>query len=295
MAGKTMSGRIRLNYFLYALLLTGVLLYVRFPSAEVQEYLGGKIAAIIPSTDIQAGDFRYVFPTTIRFDRVVIQAADGGDELALVENLAVSPVMAGLGLKYSLSGDLYGGTFRCGLKLSPMAGKFIMEDMDIAGLDLGRTNFVQRLFQREIEGALDFNGTVAGDLSGKGVGRFEGEVVIRDGGFPLRQPILLVTRMDFQELAAKVSFENELLNLLDGSLKGEKFHAEYAGKLRTANNPETWQLELSGSLMPRQEYTGANPQVLRVVNRLQKQFRKNDLPFRVNGSIVNPRFRFENQ
>lgn len=294
MSGRR-TGRIKLSYLLYAVLLTAVLLYVRFPSARVQEYLGGKIETAFSPAGIQAGTYRYVFPATLRFDKVVVSAGDGGDEIALVENLAVSPAIAGFGLKYSLAGELYGGTFQLGLKLSPLAGKCVVENMEMTKVDLRRSTFIQRVFQREIEGELDFNGTAAVGFDGESSGRLEGEAVVRGGEIPLRQPILLVTRMDFQELAAKLSYDGELLKLADGSLKGKQFNADYSGSLQTADNPESWQLELKGSLIPQQEYTGANPQVQRLVTRLQKQFRTNELPFMVNGSIINPRFRFGNQ
>lgn len=285
-----------LSLLVYAFVLTGILLYVRFPSARVEEYFAKKIGSFIPGADITLGTHRYDFPASLIFERVTISREQGREEIAFLENVTISPIVSGIGFKYSLAGDFYGGTLQAGLKLNPVAGSFSMDALELANVKLESFSFLNTLFQREISGFLNFKGSYAGALNeGKDVS-LQGTVAVHGGSFPLRQPILSVRNMSMEEFDVSVSYTDGLLNLLDGSVKGPELYSHFSGELNIADNPpELWEVNVTGNMTPQKGYLNENQQILRVVKRLQRQYQNSELPYKVTGSIGNPRFRFGNE
>lgn len=89
-----------------------------------------------------------------------------------------------------------------------------------------------------------------------------------------------------------MSYDNGVLKLSKGFLKGKELNADFAGELRTADSFTAWEVAVNGRLEPQREYIDGNPQVLRVVKRLQREYRMNGLSYMLSGSPGNPRFRF---
>ena len=68
---RTGSASLRwLFYCGYAVVLTAVLLYVRFPAQEFKEYCTRKAEGLFNGTKCTIGKIAYAFPFSIRFDTV---------------------------------------------------------------------------------------------------------------------------------------------------------------------------------------------------------------------------------
>jgi len=290
--GKGRSGWYWLGCTFYALLLLVVLLYVRFPAAKVQEYIEKSIPTAIPGIQAAPGIISYSFPVTLHLDKLAVSRESGGEEIAVLENISLSPVPTGLGLEYSLNGDIYGGNFHSTLRLAPRARAFTVDDLEIVRVPLERSGFLQSVLQRDLHGTLDFQGSCFVPLAEKKGSTLQGRVIVHDGGFLLRQPIFSLREIHMETMEFEVAYEAEVLKVLDGSLKGAELHAGFSGELTTVGRFEDWEMVIEGNMLPQQGFTEQNRQVARVVTRLQKQFRKNDLPYKLTGNIGNPRFRF---
>lgn len=295
MEGKGRSGWYWLGCMLYALLLAVVLLYIRFPAAKVQEYIEKNFVTAIPGVRTAPGTMSYSFPATLHLDKLAVTRQSGGEEIAVLENISISPVPTGLGLEYTLSGDLYGGNFHSTLRLAPRTRVLTVDDVELVRVPLERSAVLQSVLQRDLRGALDFHGSCIVSLAGKKGSTLQGRAVVHEGGFLLRQPIFSLREINMETMEFEVSYEAGVLKVLDGSLKGAELHAGFAGELLTIGRFEDWDIMIEGDMLPQQGFTEQNRQVARVINRLQKQFRNNELPYKLSGNIGSLRFRFGNE
>jgi len=283
-----------LSYLLYALLLTAILLYVRFPAEKMRSYLNKRITSAIPGIVMEPGEFNYGFPVKLTLDTLKISRENGGDEIALLENTSVSPVLTGLGLEYVLEGTVYGGTFQANVKLAPLAGQMTLDTIELTKVALDKSALLVKGLQRDLSGTMDFDGSCVVSYKGQKDATLTGNVTVHNGSFLLRQPILSLQKMALDQLQFAVSYTAGVLKVADGMLQGPEMNVDFAGDVQATGRFEAWTLGLKGDLAPQQGFAEKNPRVLRVLKRLQQQFKQDDLPFRLDGDIGNPRFRFGN-
>ncbi len=280
-----------LSYLLYALLLTCVLLYVRFPADKFEKFAERKIEEAFEGTDVNVGTFKLQLPFNIYLNKAVIAEKTSGDEILRLQNIRIRPILSGFGLDYSLSGDLYNGTFTSQLLFAPRDDKFTLDDIELSAVDISQSKYVRMVSRREISGQLKFLGSYSASMAG-GDKDIKGVITLRDGKFSLMQPVLSLKEMEVISLEAGLTFKNGSLELIEGTFKGKEIDAEFEGSVNISDRVESSNVNVSGSLVPQKDFLKEKPQVLRVVKRLQKQYRKTALPFNISGTIGNPRFRF---
>lgn len=286
------SGLQILSYLLYALVLICILLYVRFPSDKFEKYTERKIEEAFSGTDVNVGTFKLQFPFSISIDKALISQAVSGDEILYLENIRIKPIMSGFGLDFMLSGDLYGGNFSTELLLAPRDGRFTLNDLELSAVDISQSEYLRIVTRREISGNFDFIGSYSGAISGGDHKDLQGVMAVSDGKFSLMQPVLSLKVMEVNSLEAGLAFKEGSLKLIEGMFKGKEIDAEFEGSVKISDNVSLSNLSVSGSMVPQKVFLKEKPQVLRVVKRLQKQYRKTALPFNISGTIGNPRFRF---
>lgn len=295
MEKNTRSVRYWLSLLVYGLVLIGVLLYVRFPADKVQEYVSRKLQAITGAGQASFGECGYVFPLNLRCERITLRDMQDGQDLAELANVAVSPAVSGFGLSYLVQGEVAGGAFSFTAGVAPLAGRLTLQELAVTGADLSRIVFLQKGLQREIQGKLDFQGSLVGSFTGEGVVEMQGNVVVRDGGFSLRQPILFIERMEMAPLKVGVSMADGVLQLREGTVRGRQFSVDFSGELQLQGELVFWGVTLAGTMSPSKNFLDSTPQLQRVMKRLQKEYGDSALPYRVTGNLAAPRFRFGRQ
>jgi len=284
-----------LSLLLYGFVLTCVLLYVRFPADKVERYLTEKISALNRGAVVEFGECGYNFPVELQCDRFSVALRDTKEEIVAIQNMTVSPIASGLGFKYALAGEIAGGTYSSVAEISPLSKSVKLGDLELTNIDLSRLGFIQSTLQREIKGVLDFRGSLAVSLVGAGLVAQEGKLTVREGHFGFRQQILLADRLQMRPLEVQLAYEKGVLQLRNGSVRGNQLDVDFAGEVKANGAMADWEIALKGGITPAKEYVAANPQVQRVVKRLQRQFTGNSLPYIVSGSLGVPRFRFGSQ
>lgn len=290
------SGSRFVIYLIYALLVTGTLLVVRFPEDKFLQYAAKKVEASFPDTRVKFSNLSYLFPFSAHLDRAEMDSVLPEEEIIPLQDISITPQLAGFGLAYAVTGSLLGGTFTSTVKMVAGNKRYRLEELDLSGLDLSRSAYLARIFRRDIQGTLKFRGDYSGALGGLvkgGAGiTCNGVLGLTDGSFALRQPLLTLKNMEFASLDAAVRMEGGVLTLREGTLAGTKLQADFSGVLNAEGSPGSWKLDLEGGIVPSREFLQENPQLVTVVNRLQKQYKKNTLPYSINGTVANPRFRF---
>ena len=99
-----------LCYFAYGVLLTAVLLYVRFPAERFKEFCEKRIEHLLPGSSCNIDNVVYRFPLSTVLETIVIsRVVDGQETDMVVERLAIYPEPLQFWKAFELKGEIYSG------------------------------------------------------------------------------------------------------------------------------------------------------------------------------------------
>ena len=278
---------------LYALMLTGVLLYVRFPTEKFKVFCENRLGLLLSAEVCTIDRIDYNFPLTFTFDGIDISR--GGvsqQEGFVIDNLSIAVNPSSLGKTSFVSAALYGGKVSFRLEMDFTGQTIRLQGIILTGLRL--TDLVKGplALDRKIEGIATFAGDYqAGfvDLIG-GVGK--GRVTIKEGNIDLMQPVLSLRRIDFIEAVCTLQYENRKIEIAEGKLQGKDVTAEFSGEFRLGPSLINTEWQLGGSLLPSVVFLQTYPREARMVQALMQGDDMTALPFKIGGTLKNPTVRF---
>jgi len=292
MAGRLVSFRFFL-YLLYGVVLTAVLLYVRFPGEKMRVYCEHRIDDVMGNGRTSIGKISYYFPATVEFNRVKIsgQPVKGKNNEIVVDRLRLSPISDGSLKSWEVDGELYSGIFKATLKIQMEEKFFQLKDISLEKVDIAAVTASIPAIQREITG----NVTVSGEykakfdqpLAGGGSGNFH----LGEGAVQLVRPILTLDVIDFEEINIPWKYADSTFQITEGKLLGMQLDADFSGTLKPPFLPPAGDLNISGLLIPGEQFLKDKPQIGRLVQRLMKQYKTSAVPFRMGGTLNKPSFR----
>ncbi len=282
-----------LVYFAYAVLLTVVLLYVRFPAEKFKAYCEERIEILLPDSVCSIGDLAYRFPLSASFDTIKISRMINGQETDMVvDRLVIAPEPLKFWKSFKLKGEMYSGRFEAGLDVDIQAQSFHLVDIHLEGVEAGALAQAIGLTERKIAGILEFSGDYQAQSNNPSDGTGKGVVQIVTGSMSLLQPILSLSTLEFERVAVNWVLENGILSFAQGELQGRDIVADFTGELRIAPLLLNSNIQLSGHLEPDETFLRSHPKEQQVVQRLMQRFKMTVLSFRVGGTVKRPLFRF---
>ena len=282
-----------LLYVLYAVLLTAVLLYVRFPAEKFKQYCIAKIESLVPESVCTIDNIGYRFPLSAVFHSLTLSRDINGQETAIVaEQLVVSPELPQLWRSLAITGTMYSGRFAAAINFDRRAHSFQLANIEGQGLQIGALAESMGITDRKMSGIVGFSGDYQAPNEAPGDGTGKGRIEIVNGSFSLLQPILNFSALTFDKISMRVIRENGPAQLLDGELVGSEIVADFSGELQVATPFLTSNIEIIGHLEPDAGYLQAHPQEQQVVQRLLQRYKMTVLPFKVGGTVQRPLFRF---
>lgn len=280
-------------YLLYGLLLTAVLLYVRFPTEKFKQFCEKRIEHYLPGTTCKIDKVVYRFPLSAVLAQVNLAAAEEMDLAALgIQELVVTALPKTLFSGYSLDGDILGGTFRAELDVDREGDTFQLNGIALQNIDLG--NLVGSLggIEREMAGVMEYSGNYQADSKRPLQGSGKGVVKVGKGSMALLQPVLGLSAIDFDSVVMSVTQDKGVVGLAEGKLNGQDIVADFTGELRVASPLVNSIVLLSGQMEPQDVFLRSRPREQKVVQRLLKRYKMAVLPFKVGGTVQRPLFRF---
>ena len=282
-----------LLYLLYGLVLTGILLYTRFPADQVEAFLLQKVEGAVPGSSCSYTTLHYSFPFSMIIEELHLTRQRDGSELLLLEDLVLTPAAAGLGRSFTFTAALYEGAATGRLNIMPLAGRFSLTDVQVERANMEQVDYLQSGLQRDIKGLLSGAGVYEGSWVRGEPRSGRGNVELNAGSMLLRQPILSVGQLDFEQLAMTLTYGDDELKVVNGKLKGSPFNTDFSGEVKVRNEVPAWQINLAGTIRIDRDFIKDKPHLLRAYRGLAKQYGKGDaLPYGVSGSVGTPRFRF---
>ncbi len=279
-------------YLLYAVALTALLLYVRFPTEKFKSYCEYRVEQVMEIGKCSIGKIGYHFPASVEFLNVkIIQTVDDKPSSVIFDRLKISTAIKDFRPLWNIDGDFYGGAFQGEAVVSFKEKTLYINDIKAEGIDLKGITANIPSFERDISSTVSFSGEYKTKLSQLLTGSGAGSLRFTDGKVKLVQKILMLDFVDFEEIDVIWKYENKTFQVTEGNMLGFQLDADFAGALQGPWLPPRGVLDVTGFLVVHESYLVEQPQVERIVERLMKRYKKSAVPFRVRGTLNKPTFR----
>ncbi len=280
---------------LYGLALTAALLYFRFPTEEFKHFCQTQAERLLPGAHCSVGQLNYRFPLSIHAQQIAFSSRQGKKEiLCNVDQVLLTPQLSSLKSHFKLAVTAWNGEHSFALLLNQEKQQFSMEDIQLHNLDLARVPFLQQSFGREITGSLSGSGSYHGSWNTtSGAAEGQGALTIEKGGFGLLLPIFSLHTIDLKKLTTDLVLQKNSLQFNKGTFHGQELKGEFSGNLALQAPFNHSEFSFKGELEPLPPLLKKSKYAQNMVIQLKKQRASATLPFLLQGSVENPKFKFD--
>lgn len=238
-------------FIVYGFAVTGLFLYILFPSDIVKSRLESEARS--PDFTLNVGSVRPSLPLGIKLINPFISYTGRHDVLFQSETFDIQPNWLSLFRKrtyFNLSGRAYGGYFdgsigliSPGKSFPPPEGKINFES-----IDLSRYGFLKTQMGREITGKA--RGSINYDNATVNYQTLTGavELFLTKGSYSLTEPFLGLNRIEYErgEIKAKLNNGSLIIEKLD--IISPQINCSLKGEINLAQALEQSRLNLTGTL-----------------------------------------------
>lgn len=284
------------GYVLYAVLVAAVLLYFRFPSEALKDYLETKAAKSDSPFGLSIGQVSPSLPFGLKLLKTqVTQNAKPRAVLFRADALSVRPTIGALlrgKLKLCFQGLAYDGVLKGCTDFSenslqpPFSTSMTFRDIRMDKYDL------PRLIGRHLEGTL--NGTVTykgkNNVFIQGLG--EADLRLTGGRLELLQPILSLDDIAFKEVSIKMVLRDGKINLARAELQGPNMRGTLSGIIHLRKDISDSRLDLRGTIEPFADFFKSLSGTRDTVRLFRQRLNRGGLSFIIRGTLKDPSIQF---
>ena len=237
-------------FTLYGILITLIFLYLLFPSDIAKSRLEDAVNS--SGFILKTNSLRVAIPFGLKMKNVTLGSGSPptiyfqGDSL----DLQFNPVSFFRKSKYiGLSGKAYGGNFSGNFALASFSKIYPPEEgkLKIQDIDLGKYDFIKKLMGREITGRASGQWTFNNPADRNSSGTID--LFLNKGTFPLVEPFLGLSRIDFNRGEIKATIRNGRLKLEKMEILGSQLDCFLNGEINLAEDFKNSQLNLNGEMV----------------------------------------------
>ncbi len=286
-----------IGYTLYGILMTIVLLYYRFPSETLREYLLETADSLHPKLDISIDSISPSLLFGLKLHGTQISLDENpGKAVLTADDLTIRPKVR------SLFQGRYEWDIVCSAYNGILEGHFLFEKdlfklpfeatAAFKGIRLNRMSALNDVIGIPIEGI--FNGTVTYRGSERFPGNNTGEAAVKisDCRVELREPILTITSLDFNDISAQFVLNRQRLTVKAIEFRGRDMNGTLSGRINLKRDILDSYLDLRGTIEPFadlvKDLTGSPD----FSKRFGKQSKQGKFSFTIRGTLQRPRFKF---
>ena len=281
-----------LFYFLFVLAAIGVCLVLLFPRDKFLVWVSEFVERKLPGIEISAGDIKYVHPFKVRLYELNIQDDQNRWKIP-VDTLLMSfephyPID-----RIGVIGVMFGGDLSFDLSLAKK-DRLELVRLDISEMHLKDLKMVQHAMDRPAEGIISLSGRASVDRRKLTDARFTGNLHIEKFHTPLREPVLEQTEVSFDKVSADVVLNGAVVDITDGTASGPLLGGDFSGQILAAGPLGSSGIDFSGNLVPKPALVEKNPALAEPLKAYFKRYGRDSIPYRVEGTVSEPLFSFEN-
>ncbi len=279
-------------YLLYGLVLTAVLLYVRFPREKFRHYCERQVERTLSNVHCNIGHIGYSFPSSVIFEKVKLSSsATVKSRGFLVDRLQVEPRLQSLFFKWRVSGDLYGGTLGADLSLSYGNKSFILKNIQCQKIAIAEIVEGVVPVERKVTGSLFIDGEYKAGFNLPTAGTGNGHVRFEKGTFQLLNTLFTLHSLDYQTVQWRWQYGREKFDITDGKMLGKQFNVDFTGALFPRFLIDGGDLKLSGLITSNEAFLQGKPKIRKIFIQLTQRSGKAAVPFQLGGTLRKPRLR----
>ena len=286
-----------IGYLLYCVLLTAALLYYRFPSESIADYLESVVAKANPRIILSLESLRPGFPLSVDLiDAKISLKKAPRKPLLRVKNVSLRPeawaFLHGTPV-YHFDAYVYAGNIKGDVRFEnqELMAPFTTT-MKLKDLHIGRHPYLSPLIGRDVSGILGGDIVYTGQYTNLIEGVGEAILSISEGRVKLLQPILGLESLQFDRLSMKITLKNKKVALSDVGLEGRAVKGQLSGIIILNNDIPASRLDLRGTLEPLGGLFGNLKGDSNSLKFLRKSLKSLKRSFVIRGTFRDPEFKF---
>jgi type II secretion system protein N len=284
--------RTLLLYGLYSAVLVLILLYIRFPSGAVRDYVEGEFRSLLAPLELRVGSVDPDFPPGLVFEDLRLSRRETPDKTVFAAtDLKVRPEV----------GKLFRGIPAARIHLSALGGSAsvlvsfsdrrltgdIALDLELKGIRLEENRLLQDFLGRRVQGIVEGTVNFAGRPVDLWTGEAEVRLVARDGDVEIMQPLLGRDNMEFSKVLLIGGLKGGRFRLNTGDIEGPDYRGSLTGWVFPEANLSASRLDLQGwiELFPSFFARKGSPNTL---NFIRQRLNRGKLNFSILGTAAKP-------
>jgi len=277
-----------------------VLLYYRFPSDALGDYLQSTADEINPRYHVLIGKVRPSFPFGVKFLKTRVAFRENPDtNLFMAESLLIRPGVWSFlkgESKYWFDCLAYGGDIKGSVNFSDIGGEAperpFTTSIELRDIRINDYEYLFTLIGRNVKGILGGIITYSGQGNLLINGTGEANLRISDGSVELLQPIFSLESVSFNDLRIKMILDKTKIKLTRVELIGREIKGTLSGTIGLKQNFSRSRLALRGSIEPLEGFFKSENGAPRIMKLFKRRLRGGKLSFVVRGTPADPKIRF---
>jgi type II secretion system protein N len=284
-----------IGYTLYGIILTLALLFYRFPSDALKDYIQTSVHKINPDLTVTFEKVSLTFPFSLKLSGVeCCTVGEPGKPIFKTREILVKPGILSLFTKnpaYRFICQAYDGTITGRLNLSKNGEEpGFSSTAELKNIIIKDNSplpaFIKDYISGTLEGTVNYNGGGANDNIGNGDASF----TVSRGSVKLETPPLNIKAIDFKEVTIKADLKDQILSIPDLNLKGDDFLGKASGAITFKNPVKKSLLGFKASIEPTassvRTSTGGND----AMALIRQSLKNGKISFTLQGTIEKPIF-----
>lgn len=283
------------SLILYTFLLTAALLYYRFPAEDFKLFCQNKLSQLLPETQCTIADFRYKFPLGMELQKIHFKDKQKTSQILFtVDQALIRPKQLSSLSQFHVAFTAYDGKHDFSVLINKSEQTFSLENIRLSHLNLAKMPFLREAFNREITGSLSGKATFRSTWNNeKPIRSGQGNIKIDKGSFSLLFPILSLKEIDLEEFKTDFTLQKDRIQLSNGHFHGKELKGEFGGDLTLRTPFKLSEFACNGTLEPLPPLLKKSKYAQNMVIQLKKQHNRVTLPYLLQGTVQQPRFKFD--
>ena len=289
-----------LGYTFYGILLMIGLLYYRFPSDALGDYLQSRADVISTRSHVLVGKVRPSFPFGVKFLKSKVSLKENPyTSLFMSDSLLIKPELWSYfkgKSKYLFQCLTYGGDIRGSIEFENNGTETyetpFTTSIELKNIDINDYEYLSTLFGRKVKGLLGgvitYNGQYNLLINGAG----EANLRISDGSVELLQPVFSLESVGFDDLWIKMVLEKKKIRLTRVDMDGKEIKGTLSGTIGLKSKFSESRLALRGNIEPLAGFFKNDKGSPGILKLFKRRLKRGKLSFIIRGTPADPKIRF---
>ena len=286
------------GYIFFCIIVAGSLLYYRFPSDALRDYLTIIAHNVNNSTTLSIGRIKPSFLLGLKFGQTELILKDKPSiKLVTADSLFVKPDLWAFvkgKKKYCFECLAYGGDVRgcVYFKKNSVETTPFDTEIELRNIQIAKHKHIKDLIGIQINGMLSATIFYEGQHKNLMHGNGRGNLKLLDGQVELLVPFLRLKSIEFDKITGDIVLEKQTIHLKHTELIGPLLKSTLSGTIRLKKEFLKSPLNLKGTIEPFTSFFKNMGSVSKTMSFFKQRLKKGAFNFIIHGTLIDPKIRF---